>query len=94
MYHALRAVVFFQHEGDDHESHGALPAQIPKDFPNGAVWGNDLKSARENRNSADYDPYPPAHATFQAIAKGLSVQAPALMSVAVNYLQGKGCKHI
>lgn len=52
MYHTLRAVAFFHHEGDDHESHSTLPSHVPKDFPNGSSWSNALKSARENRNSA------------------------------------------
>lgn len=94
MYHALRAVVFFQHEGDDHESHSALPGHVPKDFPNSAVWSNDLKSARENRNSADYDPYPPAHTSWQAMAKDLGLQAPSLLAISEAYLRGKGCKRI
>ena len=94
MYHTLRAVVFFRHEGDDYESHGTLHAQVPQDFPNAAMWTNDFKSARENRNSADYDPYPPAHSNWKAIAKNLSLQAPTLLAVAESYLKGKGCKHI
>src|SRR5690606_20302541 len=55
-YHALRAVVFVHHGGDDHEQHTVLPTKLPKDFPNFRDWQNTIKNARFERNRADYDP--------------------------------------
>jgi uncharacterized protein (UPF0332 family) len=71
MYHALRATAFFVHEGDDHEEHVKLPSGIPEDFPSRATWENDLKSARLDRNRADYDPYPKNDLMFKSMALDL-----------------------
>ncbi|MGY3585864.1 uncharacterized protein (UPF0332 family) [Bradyrhizobium sp. USDA 4341] len=56
MYHAARSVVFFVHKGDDHESHQDVPKHLPKDFVDRAHWENEIKTARLERNRADYDP--------------------------------------
>ena len=58
MYQAMRACVFVAYDGDDHESHDQLPLKVPKDFPHPDVWQTKLKSARLERNAANYDPYP------------------------------------
>jgi hypothetical protein len=47
MYHAMRASVFIDKEGDDHEEHSKLPLQVPMDFdPMGVDWQIKLKDAR------------------------------------------------
>jgi uncharacterized protein (UPF0332 family) len=92
MYHAFRAISYFVHGGDDHEEHTKLPSGIPPDFPNHLHWENDLKSARFERNRADYDPYPKNERQFEAAANTLTRQAGDLLPIARAYLRGKGCK--
>ncbi|MEU0687029.1 HEPN domain-containing protein [Streptomyces uncialis] len=94
MYHAARAVVYFNHGGDDHEKHSVLPTKLPTDFPNSSYWQNELKDARLNRNSADYDPYPESQKHWQGLAKALSVTAPTFLQLATQYLKQKGCAHV
>jgi uncharacterized protein (UPF0332 family) len=94
MYHTTRSVVYFSYGGDDHESHAALPTKLPKDFPNAAIWTNDLKSARSRRNEADYDPYPMLDADLKSHAVDLSTKAPALIALARQYLRRKGCAYL
>ncbi|WP_084598057.1 HEPN domain-containing protein [Micromonospora chokoriensis] len=94
MYHATRAVVFYRYGGDDHESHQALPGQIPKDFPDAAQWTNTLKDARAHRNAADYDPYPTDVQYWRGVAQGLAVEAPTLLALVRQYLAAKGCNHL
>lgn len=94
MYHALRAVSFFVHGGDDFESHSVLAGKLPGDFPAPSYWANSLKSARENRNSADYDPYPVDGITWRSMATDLRLEAPRLIAVAEQYLKSKGCLHV
>jgi len=91
MYHAFRATAFFVHEGDDHEEHTKLPSGIPGDFPNKAVWENDLKGARLDRNRADYDPYPKNDLMFRQVALDLIKKADSLMTIVRPYLRRKGC---
>jgi len=91
MYHAFRATAFFVHEGDDHEEHTKLPSGIPADFPNRAVWENDLKGARLDRNRADYDPYPKNDLMFRLTALDLIKKAESLRPVVRLYLRTKGC---
>ncbi len=94
MYHAMRAVVYFQTPGDDHEQHSILPGRTPNDFPNVNFWKNELKNARLRRNQADYDPYPAADREFRELATALKRQAHALVDEARNYLRLKGCAHL
>jgi len=94
MYHSARAVVYYAHGGDDHESHNALPGQIPKDFPDAARWTNALKDARAYRNAADYDPYPEEKSYWRGVAANLATEAPALLRLAKQYLGAKGCGYI
>jgi len=94
MYHAARAVTFHQRHGDDHEKHSQLPMSIPDDFPQRAIWGNELKNARELRNAADYDPYPKSDASWFGDVQYLEQQATGLMKECVLYLRNKGCQGI
>lgn len=94
MYHALRAVTFFSFGGDDHEAHRILPGKLPTDFPAAAYWANSLKSARENRNSADYDPYPVDGLSWRAMATNLRNEAPRLLAATEQYLRTMGCGHL
>lgn len=92
MYHALRACTYMSVLGDDHQSHSELPKRIPDDFPSQQIWGNQLKSAREYRNQADYDPYPRSIAHWKSIAPIVLKDAQALLPIAASYLRGKGCR--
>lgn len=94
MYHAIRAVVFFQHHGDDHEQHSTLPTRIPDDFPNRSYWQNQLKIARGMRNAADYDIYPKSEAAWRRGSEDLQTSAIRLLPVARSYLRSKGCGHV
>lgn len=91
MYHALRAATFYVFGGDDHEKHSDLPAKLPQDFPNRATWENALKSARLERNRADYDPYPKSDQKFAPVAKGMTAEAQSLFPIIKKYLKQKGC---
>lgn len=94
MYHAMRAVVYFVYEGDDHEQHSALPGKTPKDFVDAGIWQNALKDARGRRNEADYDPYPLAVADFSTTAKDLQAKTAQFLVEARAYLKSKGCNHL
>ncbi len=93
-YHSFRAVVFFRFGGDDHEKHSDLPSHLPPDFPGLEIWANDLKSARETRNAADYDLYPKAEGAWRADALLLQTTAKDALSAARVYLRTKGCNGI
>lgn len=92
MYHALRSAAYVYHMGDDHESHTELPKHIPGDFPGGGDWANKLKSARETRNRADYDPYPSNDGAWKQEAGDLRSDADNLLVAVRSYLRSKGCK--
>ncbi|MEV8420029.1 HEPN domain-containing protein [Streptomyces niveus] len=94
MYHAFRAVAYFNEGGDDKESHSALPGAVPRDFPDSAIWQNELKDARSRRNAADYDPYPILPAAWRDVAKDLQSKTPTLLALAGSYLKKRGCKHL
>jgi uncharacterized protein (UPF0332 family) len=91
MYHAARALVFYVCEGDDHEEHSKLPANLPMDLPSCADWRNKLKSARFERNKADYDPYPKSDRAFSKSASNTLKDAEEFILVAKSYLRTKGC---
>ena len=91
LYHALRSCAYLYHGGDDHEDHQALPRHIPKDFLAGDTWSNNLKLARQVRNSADYDPFPRGEAHWLAEAKTLQLQANDILVASRTYLIKKGC---
>lgn len=92
MYHAMRAVAYIFHDGDDHEQYSNLPTKLPSDFPDHALWGNQLKSAREYRSQADYDPYPRGKTYWRDVARVVHSDAMRLLPVARSYLMAKGCK--
>jgi uncharacterized protein (UPF0332 family) len=91
MYHAFRAATYYVVGGDDHEKHSELPSKLPSDFPNRATWENSLKTARLERNRADYDPYPRKEVQFQATARTIVADAQSLLPIIKNYLRQKGC---
>jgi uncharacterized protein (UPF0332 family) len=91
MYHALRAVVFYEVKGDDHEAHTELSQKFPAQFPNRAYWANEIKNARLHRNEADYDPYPFGDTQFKATALATVKSAEDFLQVTKNYLHLKGC---
>jgi hypothetical protein len=91
MYHALRAASYIHTPGDDHEKHSVLPRNIPADFPNRDAWSNQLKSAREFRNQADYNPLPQGAATWRDLALTIRPHVDELLPVAKTYLTSKGC---
>ncbi|WP_080043315.1 HEPN domain-containing protein [[Actinomadura] parvosata] len=94
MYHAARAVVYFSHGGDDHESHSKLPTMLPNDFIDAALWGNALKDARNHRNAADYDPYPLNSKSLRLVALDLAAEAPRFLTQSRQYLHSKGCGYL
>jgi uncharacterized protein (UPF0332 family) len=91
MYHAMRAVAFQYHKGDDFEEHSTLSSKgVPKDFPQSALASNALKNARILRNEADYEQYPLAKNYFRSEARGLQPVATAFVTDARNYVSSKG----
>jgi uncharacterized protein (UPF0332 family) len=94
MYHAMRAVVYYAHGGDDHNEHKVLPSHVPQDFVDSALWQNNLKDARAHRNDADYDPYPLDPNIWRDVALDLRVKSHQLIVLTEDYLRRKGCAHI
>lgn len=93
-YHAFRAVVYFHSGGDDFEKHSVLPTRIPDDFPAHSIWSNDLKSAREIRNAADYDMYPKSDSAWRGSCLEVQATGEGAVRVARAYLRAKGCTHV
>lgn len=91
MYHSMRAAVFFDHGGDDNQAHSELPRHTPRTFPDRDIWSNRLKSAREHRNSADYDPYPKSDMAWRGVATELQGHAHDLLRESRAFLRGVGC---
>lgn len=89
MYHAARAATYISIGGDDHEQHSVLPTKLPADFPNCDEWKNRLKTARLERNRADYDPYPAGDMEFAGSAEELLQNARSLVKLARIYLKSK-----
>lgn len=90
MYQTLRGVVFLTNRGDDHEKHSELPGHLPNDFPARAFWENALKSARLERNRADYEPYPRSDAAFKTAAITVCKDSQQLRAVARGYFRARG----
>jgi uncharacterized protein (UPF0332 family) len=86
MYHAARTVVFLRTGGDDHEAHSVLPQHLPQDFPNLQDWQNKLRTARLDRNRADYDPYPKTEKAYAAEAAAIYADAGQFIAEARTYL--------
>lgn len=91
MYHAARALCFFRHGGDDHEKHTELPKHLPTDFPAREYWENALKTARLQRNNADYRPYPTNEESFRPTAEQQLRESAQFLPVVRSYLRSKGC---
>ena len=90
MYHAMRAIAFVHHRGDDHQEHRVLPSKTPQDFPNAALWENALKDARERRNAADYDPYPKSDDPWRPAAEELRENTRDFLQLTKQYLIANG----
>lgn len=90
MYHALRSVCFYSNQGDDYEAHAKLPQGIPNDFPSKSYWENEIKNARLERNSADYEPYPKDERKLDQKADERLKTANKLLSTVRIYLRSKG----
>ena len=80
MYHAARAVVFAEEQGDDYERHNILPHHMPSAMVDIVLRETELRDARLLRNQADYDCYPVGHS-------GWEVDARTLASVAANFVR-------
>jgi uncharacterized protein (UPF0332 family) len=91
LYHSMRAVAFVHYSGDDHESHKELPTKVPSNFPDHAHWANQLKSARDYRNRADYDPFPRGASHWLPIASMLKRDVDQVLPLARDYLNSHGC---
>jgi uncharacterized protein (UPF0332 family) len=94
MYHSWRAVVYFESGGDDNQEHKEVAKYSPAGFVDVAVWQNTLKTAREIRNRADYEPYPKADGSWRNDAVRLCDQADELLRLARRYLRQKGCNYL
>ena len=92
MYHAMRACVFINHQGDDFEQHSLLPQYVPNGFPPGHNWQNMLKDARDLRNRADYEPYPKSNTSWRPDALQLKKDADLFLFETRTYLRSKGCR--
>lgn len=92
MYHATRALSYYSMEGDDQEEHSKLPSGIPDDFPTRAHWENNLKSARLERNRADYDPYPKRDKNFKEAANLFVKMSHVYLPMVRKYMMSKGWK--
>jgi uncharacterized protein (UPF0332 family) len=92
MYHAMRACVFINCEGDDHEKHSELPLHIPPAFdPSGTNWQTKLKDARLLRNRVDYEAYPKSEKAWESDAQAIKLDAQLLLRISKQYLTSKGC---
>lgn len=93
-YHAFRALVYHETGGDDHEGHTALPTRIPKSFPQQSLWSNDLKSAREIRNAADYNLFPKSPAAWRNGCLEVKTTAEGAVTSVRSHLRSRGCQYI
>jgi uncharacterized protein (UPF0332 family) len=91
MYHALRACVFLENGGDDHEDHSKLPTQIPATLNPGVDWQTKMKDARIMRNYADYDAYPQGDGAWKVQAQDIKADATELLVLTKTFLISKGC---
>jgi uncharacterized protein (UPF0332 family) len=91
MYHSMRAVMYLEYDGDDHEQHNVLPTKEVAGIAQATGWQNKLKDARTYRNQADYDPYPRSDSAWREIARELQTSARELLALSRTYLLAKGC---
>lgn len=90
-YHTARAVVYFSEGGDDFQEHSKVAEKLPGDFPDRENWQNRLKTARLERNKADYEPYPVQERKFAGAAKHTLNSAESFIRNVRRYLKTKGC---
>lgn len=89
MYHSARAITYMAFGGDDHEEHTVLPGKLPEEFPDVTRWRNALRSARLERNKADYDPYPRNDKDFASAARSMVKEAEELLVVVRRFVRRK-----
>lgn len=87
IYHAGRAVAFFDFSGDDHERHAELPNHIPSGISGSGEWSRRLNEARLTRNMADYDLYPVQSAAWHEDASNISIQASRFIAECQNFFE-------
>lgn len=90
MFQSARALAFIDSGGDDNNDHQKLPGQLPQALANRNRLANDLKTARNTRNRADYDPYPTAPIDWQPIALDLKKSAASFVAACDSYLKAMG----
>ena len=90
MYHASRAIVFAESQGDDHERHQALPRNLPGGWADRPTRESELTDARLLRNQADYDVYPMGDSGWEADARGLAVTAAHFVLACENFATTNG----
>lgn len=91
MYHSMRAVMYLEYDGDDHEQHSVLPTKDVVGLDPTTGWQNKLKDARTYRNQADYDPYPRSDLAWRDVAMELQRNAKEFLALSRAYLSAKGC---
>lgn len=94
MYHAWRAIAYYESVGDDFQEHKKLPEFTPIGFPDHADWQNRLKQARLARNRADYRPYPKTESSWRDDAVVWCADAARLLRVTRRYLRQRGCQYL
>lgn len=94
MYHAARALLYFQTPGDDFQAHELFWKHVPEDLGEIANVRNHLKTARLRRNEADYDPYPKSDSAFKNVAVDQASLAARFLRAVRNTLQAEGCAYL
>lgn len=90
MYHAARAIVFAEVQGDDYQRHPDLPRHLPPGLPNVQTREQELVAARLLRNEADYDPYPSPISNWEQDARQLSVTAADFVQACEDFALTNG----
>lgn len=85
MYHAARAIVFAENQGDDFERHNILPRNLPSSMKDAATRESELVNARLTRNQADYDAYPITSGDWDSDARSLAVTAAAFVHACEDF---------
>jgi uncharacterized protein (UPF0332 family) len=90
MYHAARAIVFAEVQGDDYERHIVLPRNLPSQMEDVTLRESELTDARLLRNKADYDIYPHGHIGWETDARTLAGTAAAFVSACEVFALANG----
>ena len=91
MYHAARACVFLENQGDDFQEHTVLPSHLPAQLDSAIDWSLKLNEARLLRNRADYESYPKSIYAWRQHAEEIRVDTSALLRASKLFLQKLGC---